>query len=53
MTLKETWDFPSGPVVKNPPVNAGDTGSTPGPGRFHMLRGNKAGRPQILKLACA
>ena len=21
------WDFPGGPVVKNPPSNAGDTGS--------------------------
>ena len=24
------------PVVKNPPANAGDTGSSPGPGRSHM-----------------
>ena len=31
-----TWDFPGGTVVKNPPANAGDTGSSPGPGRFHM-----------------
>ena len=23
-------DFPGGPVVKNPPYNAGDTGSNPG-----------------------
>ena len=23
-------DFPGGPVVKNPPSNAGDTGSIPG-----------------------
>ena len=23
-------DFPSGPVVKNPPCNAGDSGSIPG-----------------------
>ena len=30
------WDFPSGAVVKNPPANAGDTGSIPGPGRSHM-----------------
>ena len=29
-------DFPGGPVVKNPPANAGDTGSIPGRGRFHM-----------------
>ena len=34
------WDFPGGPVVKNPPVNVGDTGSIPGPGRFHMPQGN-------------
>ena len=30
------WDFPGGTVVKNPPANAGDTGSSPGPGRSHM-----------------
>ena len=29
-------DFPGGPVVKNLPANAGDTGWIPGPGRFHM-----------------
>ena len=29
-------DFPGGAVVKNPPVNAGDMGSIPGPGRSHM-----------------
>ena len=30
--LKKTssWDFPGGPVVKNPPCNAGDTGSIHG-----------------------
>ena len=32
--------FPGGSVVKNPPANAGDTGSSPGPGRFRMLRNN-------------
>ena len=32
--------FPGGAVVKNPPANAGDTGSSPGPGRFHMPRSN-------------
>ena len=26
------WDSPDGPVVKNPPSNAGDMGSIPGPG---------------------
>ena len=29
-------DFPSGAAVKNPPANAGNTGSSPGPGRSHM-----------------
>ena len=30
--------FPGGAVVKNPPANAGDKGSRPGPGRSHMPR---------------
>ena len=34
-------NFPGGPVVKNPPANAGDTGSTPGLGRSHMPRATK------------
>ena len=29
-------DFPGGAEVKNPPANAGDTSSIPGPGRSHM-----------------
>ena len=34
--IKITFDgFPGGTVVKNPPANAGDTGSSPGPGRSH------------------
>ena len=28
--------FPGGTVVKNPPANAGDTGSSPGLGGSHM-----------------
>ena len=32
--------FPGGPVVKNPPANAEDTSSIPGPGRSHVLRGD-------------
>ena len=28
--------FPGGAVVKNPSASAGDTGSSPGPGRSHM-----------------
>ena len=33
-------NFPGGAVVKNPPANAGDTGSSPGPGRSHMTWSN-------------
>jgi len=40
--------FPGGPVVKNPPANAGDTGSIPGPGRSHMPRRNYTHCPQLL-----
>ena len=41
MQIKTTWeDFPGGSVVKNPPANAGDTGSIPGPGRSHMPQSN-------------
>ena len=36
---KRKVDFPGGPVVKNLPANAGDMGSIPGLGRFHMPRG--------------
>ena len=37
---KETWNFSGGTVVKNPPANAGDTGSSPGPGKSHMPQSN-------------
>ena len=37
---KECRDFPGGTVVKNPPANAGDMDSIPGPGRSHMLWSN-------------
>ena len=33
-------DFPGGTVVKNPAANAGNTGSSSGPGRSHMPLGN-------------
>ena len=36
----ETRDFPGGAVVKNPPANAGDMGSSPGPGGSHMPQSN-------------
>ena len=37
-------------MVKNPPANAGDTGSSPGPGRSHMPQSNQARAPQLLSL---
>ena len=33
-----TWGFPGGAVVENLPANAGDTGSSLGLGRSHMLQ---------------
>ena len=36
ITQKDTWGFPGGTVVKNPPANAGDMGSFPSPGRSPM-----------------
>ena len=41
-TIVNIWsrDFPGGAVVKNPPANAGDMGSSPGPGRSHMPQSN-------------
>ena len=32
--------FPGGAAIENPPANARDTGSSPGPGRSHMPRSN-------------
>ena len=40
INLKEYRGFPGGAVDKNPPANAGDTGSSPGLGRSHMPRSN-------------
>ena len=45
--------FPGGAVVKNPPVNAGDPGSSPGLGRSHMPRSNWAREPQLLSPCAA
>uniref|UniRef100_A0A8C0DGU1 UBC core domain-containing protein n=1 Tax=Balaenoptera musculus TaxID=9771 RepID=A0A8C0DGU1_BALMU len=50
------WEDPTcrgatGPVmVESLPANAGDTGSSPGLGRSHMLRSNWARDPQLLSL---
>ena len=41
-------DFPSGPVDKNLPANAGDMGSIPGLRRCHMPENNSAHAPQLL-----
>ena len=40
VNIKTPWlgDFPGGTVVKNPPANAGDTGSSPGPGEDPTCR---------------
>ena len=42
MKIKSTMslDFPGGAVVKNPPANAGHTGSNPGLRRSHLSRSN-------------
>ena len=42
--------FPGGAVVKCLPSSAGDMGSSPGPGRSHMLPGGWARVPQLLSL---
>ena len=38
-------------MVKNPPANAGDTSSSPGPGKSHMPQSNEAHAPQLLSLS--
>ena len=44
----EDLDFPDGPVVKNLPANARDTGSIPGSGRFFMLWNKEVHELQLL-----
>ena len=44
--LKRREDFPDGPLVRNPPVSAGDMDSIPGPGGSHMLQGSQARVPR-------
>ena len=39
-TRGQASGFPGGAVVKNPPASAGDTGSSPGPGRSHIPQSN-------------
>ena len=45
---KAKRDFPGGTVAENPPANAGDMGSSPGPGRSHMPRSSYTRAPQLL-----
>ena len=40
-------------MVENLPASAGDTGSSPGLGRSHMPRSNRAREPQLLSLCSA
>ena len=47
---KEVGGSPGGVMVKNPPANAGDTGSSPGLGRSHMPQSNEARASQLLSL---
>ena len=44
----EDLDFPGSIVDGSPPTSAGDTGSIPDPGRFHMSRSNQASVPELL-----
>ena len=46
-------DFPGGPVVKNPPCNAGDTGSIPGQGtKILHIAGQLSPRASATELMC-
>ena len=47
---KNSQDFTGGTVDRNPPANAGDTCSIPGPEGFHMQQSNWAGVPQLPSL---
>ena len=55
LLTEKKWDFLDflgGPVVKNPPANAGNTGLVLGPGRSHMpTRANKPLCPNYWALA--
>ena len=48
--FKEDKIFPGSPVTGNLPAHAGDTGSTPGLGRFYMMGSNEARALQLLTL---
>ena len=44
------WGFPGGSVVKNPPADAGDTCSIPGPEGSQVPRSKQARVSQLLRL---
>ena len=46
------WGFPGGPVVKNPPANAGVEALIPDPtcGESHMAWDNYGHSPQLLRI---
>ena len=47
------WDFAGGPVVKNPPSNAGDAGSIPGRGtKIPHAAGQLSPRASTIEPAC-
>ena len=49
----QSRDFPGGPVVKNPPCNARDAGSIPGPGtRFPHVAGQLSPHATTREPAC-
>ena len=48
--LRILESFPSSPVVKNAPCNAGDTSSMHDPGSYYMKQGNWACAAQLLSL---
>ena len=50
MIVKMIQGFLGGTVVRSPPANAGDTGSSPGLGGSHMPWSNWAHEPQLLRL---
>ena len=54
LILKLTWrDFPSGPVVKNPPSNAGDMDFIPGQGtKIPHAAGHLSLRATIRESTC-
>ena len=45
-------DVTGGPVIKHPPANAGNTGPTPGLGRFRVPWGNSSKTYRDLKTVC-